>query len=231
MKPAFWARQAHKWIGLVIGIQALLWTVSGVYMTVISLSIIHGNHLAHSHREPVAHTEAYFDQQALLARHPGTQGFMLKRLLDRDVYQLNTRDDGILLVDANSGERLSPLPEATAIALAESLYQGEAGVERVEWITQAPREVQTRPVPMWAVHFGDRSSTTLYISPQTGELLARRHSLWRWFDFLWMFHIMDYDTRTDVNNTLIRVASLVGLLFSLSGIWLLLYSFRRRRPA
>lgn len=33
MKPAFWARRAHKWIGLVIGVQALLWMLSGVYMT------------------------------------------------------------------------------------------------------------------------------------------------------------------------------------------------------
>jgi hypothetical protein len=227
MKPAFWARQAHKWIGLVVGIQALLWMVSGVYMTVISLSIIHGNHLAHAHRDPVEHAKPYLDQSVLLERHPGTQGIMLKRLLDRDVYQLQTRQ-GPLLTDAHTGETLSPLPEEVAVALAESVYQGDAGVERVEWITEAPQEVQTRPVPMWAVHFADRSSTTLYFSPQTGELLARRHSLWRWFDFLWMFHIMDYDTRTDVNNTLIRVASLLGLLFSLSGAWLLFYSFRRR---
>ncbi|QLQ29148.1 MAG: hypothetical protein HZT39_13695 [Pseudoxanthomonas sp.] len=36
MKSAFWARKAHKWIGLIIGVQALLWMISGVYMTVIS---------------------------------------------------------------------------------------------------------------------------------------------------------------------------------------------------
>jgi hypothetical protein len=55
--------------------------------------------------------------------------------------------------------------------------------------------------------------------------------LWRWFDFLWMFHIMDYETRDDVNNNLLRVASATGLAFALSGIWLLLYSFSRRKQA
>jgi hypothetical protein len=45
MKPAFWARRAHKWIALAIGVQALLWMLSGLYMTVISLDIIHGDHL------------------------------------------------------------------------------------------------------------------------------------------------------------------------------------------
>ncbi|QLQ29147.1 MAG: PepSY domain-containing protein [Pseudoxanthomonas sp.] len=118
-----------------------------------------------------------------------------------------------------------------AIALAKDVYQGQAPVARVEWVTQAPQEVATRPVPMWAVHYADAGETTLYFSPYSGELLARRHSLWRWFDFLWMFHIMDYEARSDVNNTLLRVASAVGLVFVLSGAWLLFYSFRRRAAA
>ncbi|WP_058835666.1 PepSY domain-containing protein [Luteimonas abyssi] len=228
MKPAFWARRAHKWIGLVVGVQALLWTVSGVYMTVISLDIIHGDHLAHAHREPLARSAPYLPQSALLDLYPDATGVGLKRLLDRDVYEVHTAA-GVVLADAHSGERLSPLPEADALRLALGLYQGEAAVDRVEWVTVAPQEAR-RPVPMWAVHFADRGATTLYLSPDTGELLARRHSLWRWFDFLWMFHIMDYDTRTDVNNTLLRVASALGLLFALSGVWLLFYSFRRRQP-
>jgi hypothetical protein len=52
-KSAFWARKAHKWISLIIGVQALLWMISGVYMTVISLDIIHGDHLAHAHQQPL----------------------------------------------------------------------------------------------------------------------------------------------------------------------------------
>ena len=86
-------------------------------------------------------------------------------------------------------------------------------------------------MPLWQVRFADRGDTTLYLSPETGELLAKRHSLWRWFDFLWMFHIMDYEARTDVNNTLLRVSAAVCLLFALSGVWLLFYSFSKRRPA
>ena len=72
---------------------------------------------------------------------------------------------------------------------------------------------------------------TLYISPQTGELVAKRHDLWRTFDFVWMFHIMDYEDRTDMNNTLLRVATWMAVATSATGGWLLLYSFRRRRRA
>ena len=72
---------------------------------------------------------------------------------------------------------------------------------------------------------------TIYIAPQTGELSAKRHDLWRIFDFVWMFHIMDYEERTDMNNTLLRVATWMAVATSATGGWLLLYSFRRRRRA
>lgn len=230
MKPAFWARRAHKWIGLVIGVQALLWMLSGVYMTVVPLDVIHGDHLAHVHGRALPPPAARIDADALVARHPGLQSFRLRYLLDREVYEVR-QGNTTFLVDAASGERMPPLDRDGAIALARALYQGDGDVARVEWITRAPSEVKTRPVPMWAVHFTDRGRTTLYLSPDSGELLARRHSLWRWFDFLWMFHIMDYEHRTDVNNPLLRVAAVAGLGFALSGIWLLLYSFGKRRQA
>jgi len=57
-------------------------------------------------------------------------------------------------------------------------------------------------------------------------LVARRHQLWRWFDFLWMLHIMDYDQRIDANNLLLRISASLALLFSLSGAGLLVYSLR-----
>ncbi|WP_426175300.1 hypothetical protein [Massilia sp. TWR1-2-2] len=31
-------RRCHKWIALVVGVQALLWMASGVYMTVVPLN-------------------------------------------------------------------------------------------------------------------------------------------------------------------------------------------------
>jgi uncharacterized iron-regulated membrane protein len=230
MKPAFWARRAHKWIALIVGVQALLWMISGLYMTSISIDIIHGDHLAHTQTKPLSPTASRLDIDALSASYPGLTDLRLTRFLGREVYEVQQGGD-VALVDARSGEQLSPLTEAAARRLALSLYQGEAPIRTAELISEAPQEVATRPVPMWRVEFADNSETTLYLSPHTGELLAKRHDLWRWFDFLWMFHIMDYEERSDVNNTLLRVAASVALLFALSGIWLLFYSFSKRRSA
>ena len=51
-----------------------------------------------------------------------------------------------------------------------------------------------------------------------GELLARRTDRWRIFDFLWMLHIMDFDTRDDFNHPLLQLAAVLGLIIALSGV-------------
>jgi hypothetical protein len=40
---------------------------------------------------------------------------------------------------------------------------------------------------------------------------------------------MDYVEREDMNNGLLRVSSVLGVITTVSGVWLLYFSFRRRR--
>lgn len=232
MQLAFWVRRAHKWIGLLIGVQALLWMISGLYMVVVPLEVIHGDHLAHVPTERLNPSASRITQAQLHESYPAITSIRLKVLLGKEVYEIK-QDKKISLVDAASGKTISPLDRDSIVALADAAYVGEGSIRSVEWITKAPQEVGARPVPLWAVHYDDvdPGSSTLYFSPFSGDLVARRHELWRWFDFLWMFHIMDYEEREDVNNTLLRVASITGLAFALSGAWLLFYSFQRRRQA
>ena len=72
----------------------------------------------------------------------------------------------------------------------------------------------------------------MYLDPWTGDLLARRTDRWRIFDFLWMLHIMDFDTRDDFNHPLLQIAALLGLIVALGGfvLWALTTPvFRRLR--
>lgn len=230
MQTAYWVRRAHKWIGLLIGVQALLWMISGLYMVVVPLEVIHGDHLVHAPRAHLAASGARMPLAALHEAYPGITSMRLKRLLDREVVEIR-QDKKISLVDAVSGTIISPLDRTTVRALADAAYTGAGTLRAIEWVTEAPREVGARPPPLWAVHYGGAGKDTLYFSPFTGELVARRHELWRWFDFLWMLHIMDYAERENVNNSLLRLASFTGLAFALSGAWLLFYSFQRRRRA
>src|SRR3970040_2535315 len=146
MKTAFWARRAHKWIALVIGVQALLWMLSGLYMTVISIDVIHGDHLAHSHAEPLSTGVALVDPQVVAQRYPGLERFRIKRFLGREVYEVHSAA-GVELIDAHDGAAIGPLDEPMARELALSLSRGEGTGTSLQLDTEAPAEKSTAPGP------------------------------------------------------------------------------------
>ena len=222
------ARKAHKWLALIIGVQALFWVVSGLYMTAVHIDIIHGDHLV---RTPVAEPISMgglVDPAVILKNAGGAQSLRLDQQLGQPVY-IVSQTSGRSLFDARSGEKLPLIDEAGARQRAEQFYAGEGGVREMELLYEIPGEIRGRPAPIWRVQFEGLWRPTLYISPQTGELVAKRHDLWRTFDFVWMFHIMDYETRDNVNNLLLKIATWMMVATSLTGAWLLLYSFRRKR--
>ncbi|WP_313472654.1 PepSY domain-containing protein [Brevundimonas sp.] len=222
------ARKAHKWLSLIIGVQALFWVVSGLYMTAVHIDIIHGDHLV---RTPVAEPISMgglVDPAVIVKNAGGAQSLRLDQQLGQPVY-IVSQTSGRSLFDARSGEKLPLIDEAGARQRAEQFYAGDGGVREMELLYEIPGEIRGRPAPIWRVQFEGLWRPTLYISPQTGELVAKRHDLWRTFDFVWMFHIMDYETRDNVNNLLLKIATWMMVATSLTGAWLLLYSFRRKR--
>ncbi|MBU2676996.1 MAG: PepSY domain-containing protein [Gammaproteobacteria bacterium] len=229
MKAVKLSRKIHKWIALVLGIQLFLWALSGFYMVVVHIDIIHGDMLVRDVKQDIRFDEAPqvpLDQLASL--HPDARRITLKAMMDRPVYLIE--GDSTRLLGARDGRQLSPIDERTATEIASYHYAGEAGIRRVQLLeSDPPTELQARSLPLWRVDFDDRWNSTFYIDPDTGEFTTRRHTLWRVFDFLWMLHIMDYDTRDEINNSVLRVFSVLGLTLGLSGVWLLFYSFRRKK--
>ena len=223
------ARTTHKWLALIIAIQAVFWTLSGLYMSVIHIDIIHGDRLVRTPQASAIPLAGLIEPGHLIHLAAGLKSARLETQLGRPVYVVDAAG-GKALVDAKTGARLSPIDEAGARARAKALFAEAGEVVSAELLTQAkPIELQSRTLPLWRVEFEGTWRPTFYISPFTGELVARRHDLWRAYDFVWMLHIMDYENRTDVNNVLIRVATWMAFVTSLTGAWLLLYSFRRRR--
>lgn len=222
------ARRTHKWLALFVGLQALIWTLTGLYMTTVHIDIIHGDHfIRHAPVRPID-TGRLVDPLAAARAVPGADGVRFHWLLDRPTY-IVTRKGGASLVDALSGNRLPPPSEADVRRLADHWFTGKERLVKVALIEKIPGEIRGRKPPLWRADFGGWNKPTLYFSPQTGELVSRRHELWRVFDFVWMLHIMDYETRDNVNNPLLRVFTWAAVVMALSGAWLLLYSFPRRR--
>ena len=213
--------------------QALAWIVSGFYMVVVDLDFIHGDTLVRNLRTPPPPAAAWHALDGIRARHPGIERIRIKGLpgFSQPLYEIHAAG-GLVLLDATSGDVISPLGSEQVRLLAGRYYAGSGALVELELLEgEAPLEIQSHRLPLWRARFDDWHETTLYVHPQSGDLVTRRHRAWRWFDALWMLHIMDYDTRTDVNNPLLRIATVAGLVFAASGAWLLWFSFRRRRAS
>lgn len=232
MKAPFLARKTHKWLALILGVQATLWMISGAYMATIDIDFIHGDPLVRNTAEPLdEQLTNLYPIAAVLERFPQATGIDLISRLGRPHYAVVSEQTPALL-DATSGQAISPIGRDLALSMANHYYAGDGQVTEAQLLSDLqnrPSEIQARALPLWQVRFDDSITTTFYISPSTGELIARRHTFWRLYDFLWMFHIMDYENRTDINNNLLRVAALFGFLFALSGAWLLVHSLKKHQ--
>lgn len=229
MKAIKLSRKIHKWFALVLGIQLFLWALSGFYMVAVHIDIIHGDMLVKNMRQNIGHTDrSYVPLERLAFLHPNAQSITLKAMMDRPVYLVTGEE--VLLLDASDGRQLSPLDAQTAAQIASYHYAGDGEIRHIELLkNNPPTELQARSLPLWRIDFDDVWNSSFYVNPYSGEFETRRHTLWRVFDFLWMLHVMDYDERADINNTVLRVISVLGLVSGISGIWLLFYSFKKKR--
>ena len=221
------ARKTHKWLGLFIGIQVVIWSLSGLYMTVVHIDTIHGDHLIRALPQNTVDAAALADPLTVLTANNG-QSVRLAWVRNRPTYVVKG-DAGETVVDATNNKSVPPLTEAEVSSIAKATYTGNEPIRSAELITDIPGEIRGRKPPLWRVEFDHWNKPTLYFSPTTGELVSRRHELWRIFDFVWMFHIMDYDERENVNNPLLRVFTWGAVLMALSGASLLLFAFPKKK--
>lgn len=230
LKPAVIARSGHKWLGLLIGVQVLIWLATGLYMVVVDIDFIHGDTLVKNLQQTVRVPDAkQLSMAEVRAAYPGATQISLRPVMGKTFYAVTTAAQRYL-VDPDNGSLASPLDEDDAIGIARYHYAGEAQVSRALLITaNPPMEIQTRTLPLWRIDFNDRYATSFYIDPYNGSLVTRRHRYWRIFDFMWMLHIMDYENREDAHHPLLIAAQISGCMFVITGLWLLFYSFSGRR--
>ncbi|GJL95369.1 MAG: hypothetical protein DHS20C05_17740 [Hyphococcus sp.] len=220
-------QRVHLWAGLVLGIQIFLWMLSGVVMTWFHLDLVRGERAAFSSPAPELDTTSYASPGGVIAQLDGANRVELRYFRGRPVYEVESMSEAALF-DAMTGDRLTPLTEKIAREVAKSDFVGEGKVKQVRLLHNPPAEYKGK-TPVWRADIDDQLNTRLYISRDTGDVLARRNDVWRLYDFFWMLHIMDFDARKNFNNPLVKGFSLAGLLFAFSGLVMLVTKPSRRQ--
>lgn len=220
-------RRLHRWVGLLIGLQFLLWMGSGLLMALLEHDVVMG-HAARNHAPLPVWPVAQVLPPAQVAR---SQGAGLDRvesawLGEAPMYKV-TRKNESWLVDARTGVRREVgARDVAASAAADYAGDGKAGQPAL--LAGPVMEARNHAGSIWRVAFDDADNTTLYLSGRDGRVLERRNDSWRLFDIAWMLHIMDYTDRKDFNHPLVIMAAAGGFWMALSGLWLLFAAFRLR---
>ncbi|MBL4870850.1 MAG: PepSY domain-containing protein [Robiginitomaculum sp.] len=235
-KHKFWRilTRIHKWAGLVLGIQIVVWFASGFFMSFFNIDKVHGDHMATKHawtlnmEQTAPFSEVYnlyAENQRELYCHPmqrnaclvrNLNGVHLRSALGTPVWEF---DNGVdkTYISGNPAKIWTGLSEGLITAAAGRYYLGDADINTVVLFDKAPKDFRKQS-PIWQVTYDDNAATRLYISPITGELVNVRTRLWRAFDFMWMLHIMDYKERDNINLWWLKLLSFCALLFALSGV-------------
>jgi hypothetical protein len=224
MKTRQRLRRWHIWLGWVVGLPFLAWTVSGLVMVARPIETVRGEGL-------IAEAPAL---PAGLAAVPPAIGprplasLRLEAAPDGPRWLLKYADGGTRLADAATGRLLPPLAAADAARIVEARYTGKARIAAVDRTpAESPPLDLRRKVAAWRVTMSD--GTRFYLDAATGEILARRTRWWRFYDWMWGLHIMDLETREDAHNPLLIGFGIVALLTTLLALAMLPMTLKRRR--
>ena len=238
-KQKFFIRRAHRFLGVFIGIQFLLWTVSGLYFswanhdTVVSKPY-KKDAAAFAPNVALASPTAAIDSLKKQEKLDSLATIRLIEIGGRPVYQIQFFADGkrkTRLADASTATLREPLSKNEAVALAQNRFSESAQVADIQYLTKETdnEEYRDDPLPAYAVTFAHPNSVTIFVSAEHGTIEKYRNDTWRIYDLLWMAHTMDYRETENINNWLLRVFSVFSLVTVLSGFTLFFVSAKWRK--
>lgn len=214
------SRKFHKWLMLFVGLQFVIWSITGAYMVFFDIDYIHGDSLVINHQTKIAPNKMQYSLKSLLIDYPQAKQISVSTFINRNVYRFTVQEKA-LMIDTNNGRLLSPLDKETAQAAAKYYYSGNGQIQETELLTENPPfELNRRALPAWRVNFDDFGSPSIYVSAQSGQLVGKRHEFWRLFDWMFRFHIMDYGDAEEIDNMLLFWFTLAGILACIFGLML-----------
>ena len=216
---SIWLRRIHKWIGLIIGLQFVLWAISGTAMALLDMEDVAGGEMGKAASVPLPVGGAAWSRVQLALADSPVSRISLQALPQGQTLSLTTAQ-GVRLFNAANGEPVT-IDQQAAASIAIAAHPSGAAVSAVSPLRELNLAVREHALPIWQVNFRDEVNSSYYVSGVTGQVLERRNDTWRWWDFFWMLHNMDYSERTSFNHPLIITVGFSMAWLAVTGFWLL----------
>lgn len=236
-RTKLYIRKSHRWLGLIIGVQFLLWTLGGFYFAWNDIRKVRGD----TERAIPSIFSAGIELISpsipigVLCSHHNLDSIRSVQLIDilgNPHYQIVAMQHAKtlnFLADAITGDPRPALTKEESIRIAQSHFKGNPEFMDAIYLTETNthHEYRGSPLPAWAITFDHPTNTTVYVSTELGTVQKFRNDRWRIFDFLWMLHTMDYKSRDNFGNILLKAFSGLGIITIASGFLLFFTSGTR----
>ena len=217
------SRKLHKWFMLFIGLQFVIWSVTGAYMVFFDIDYIHGDSLVHNHQTKIDPNKIQYSLGDLLRDYPQAEQIEVGIFIKQTVYRFSQSGEP-MLIDAVDGRTLSPIDDVWAKKAARHYYTGSGEIQYAELISgNPPFELNPKSLPAWRINFADFGAPSIYVSANSGALVGKRHEFWRLFDWMFRFHVMDYSDNYGIDSMLLFWVTLAGILACIFGLILTYY--------
>jgi hypothetical protein len=217
-------RRWHVWLGWLVVLPILFWSVSGLVMVWKPIEEVRGTHLL---RDPAPVRLIGPPVPPNIAGVP-VSSITLEPRAAGPRWVIKLPNGQTRLADPLTGLLQPPLSAADAAREVETRYTGNSRIKSVSRTNADDPPLDLRqPIATWQVTMSD--GTRFYVNAESGEIVARRTPWWRFYDLMWGLHIMDLKTREDTHNPLVIGFGVVTLLMTLLGAVLLATTIRRKR--
>ena len=207
----FLVRKTHKYLSILISIQLLLWTISGIYFAFNQIELVRGE----QYRLPQAFSVDLSKVNLVLDSVKSIQ--VARRFGEEILIVRKEAGTEYLNLEGTALEKLSKTQATSIVSAVTSLTP--LAVEEIN-DPEPGSEYRGRNLPLFKVITQDQENDEInvYVDAISGQVVAIRSEQWRLWDLMWGLHIMDWETRDEINNWLLKLFSVLALISSLTGV-------------
>ena len=207
----FLVRKTHKYLSILISIQLLLWTISGIYFAFNQIELVRGE----QYRLPQAFSVDLSKVNLVLDSVKSIQ--VARRFSEEILIVRKETGTEYLNLEGVALEKLSKTQATSIVSAVTSLTP--LAVEEIN-DPEPGSEYRGRNLPLFKVITQDQENDEInvYVDAISGQVVAIRSEQWRLWDLMWGLHIMDWETRDEINNWLLKIFSVLALISSLTGV-------------
>ena len=209
----FLVRKTHKYLSILISIQLLLWTISGIYFAFNQIELVRGEQyrLPQVFSVDLSKVNVFLDsvKSIQVARRFGEEILIVRK--EAGTEYLNLVGDALQKLSREQATSIVSTVTSLTPLSAEEINEPEPG-----------SEYRGRNLPLFKVVTKDQENKQInvYVDSISGQVVAIRSEQWRLWDLMWGLHIMDWETRDEINNWLLKLFSVLALISSLTGVFI-----------